>query len=167
MRSYEQDSPEAMARVLTALMISDGEIDPSELEMLERHDAFRRLGMSDVDFMRVMLELCEDMLAQTPEDAPDCVLPKEQLARMLELVEDPRRRRMVLAMMLHVIRADGRVHPGESTLFWNACDQWRMQLADAKAKPARPAGEAANRRVHRVAHASVSRRRHAAGEMLN
>jgi hypothetical protein len=40
--------------------------------------------------------------------------------------------------MLHIIRADGRLHPGESMIFWEALDRWALSLSELT-KGTRPA----------------------------
>lgn len=46
MRHYDINTPEALARIVVAAVLADGGIDKTELDLLDRNDVVRRLGMS-------------------------------------------------------------------------------------------------------------------------
>lgn len=138
MRTYPQDSSQAVARVLTLAMMSDGKLVPEELEVLTRREAFSRVGISEGEFLAVMQEFCDDMLAGAEAGGEGCVIDRQQIQSLLDAVNDPAKRKAVCELMLHIIRADGRLHPGESMIFWEALDRWALSLNELT-KPTRSA----------------------------
>ena len=67
MHSYPKNSPEAAARVIALLLISDGHVSRSEMDALYGLDIERELGLAPGAFARVLRTLCEDLLMGTHE----------------------------------------------------------------------------------------------------
>ena len=131
MRHYPQNSPEAVSRIVALALVADGRLEPTELDMLTRSGAFGRIGVSEERFLQVLKEFCADLLAHRRQPSgEDCQLGGDDVAQLLGALDDPERQRAVLRIMLDVIRADARLHEGESMLGWQAIDQWRIRLAD-------------------------------------
>ena len=57
MRTYSPDSPEAAARIVALVMISDGHVCRSEIEALHRLDAEQELGLAPGGFASVVQAL--------------------------------------------------------------------------------------------------------------
>jgi hypothetical protein len=55
-RRYDRNSPQAVARVLAMAMITDAAVEDSELELFERLDLFRIIGISRAGFAQVVSE---------------------------------------------------------------------------------------------------------------
>ena len=60
MRSYPRNSPEAVARVIALLLISDGHVSRSELDALHGLHIEQDLGLPRGGFAKVLHGLCED-----------------------------------------------------------------------------------------------------------
>ena len=58
MRSYPRNSPEAAARIVALVMISDGHVCRSELDAMQRLQVERELGLTPVAFAQVVQTLC-------------------------------------------------------------------------------------------------------------
>lgn len=130
-RNYAANSPEAMARILAVTLLADGHLDKRELHNLSRANAYSRLGMTQLDFMQVLFDFCEDLLTRAPRSSDGyCKLAPELSGQMLAEVSDAWRRRELIRLMIEIIRADGHVARGESVMFWEALDAWNMKLTD-------------------------------------
>jgi uncharacterized tellurite resistance protein B-like protein len=135
MRPYHPNSPQAMARIVALTLVSDGSLDQAELEMLKKMRAFDRLGMSEQKFVDVLQEFCHDLLTGDHCDHRDCQVRGEDLVRLLADVTEPHLQKETLRLMLDVIRADGRLDQGESMLFWQALEQWHLQISEIVLEP--------------------------------
>jgi len=135
MRPYHPNSPQAMARIVALTLVSDGSLDDAELAMLKKMRAFDRLGMSEQRFIDVLHEFCHDLLTGDHCNSRDCEIGTEDLVRLLGDVTDPELQKETLRLMLDVIRADGKLDEGESSLFWQALEQWHLQIADVVFEP--------------------------------
>ena len=62
MRSYPRNSPEAAARIVALVLISDGNVCRTEIEALQRLEVERELGLAPGAFAQVVHTLCEDLL---------------------------------------------------------------------------------------------------------
>lgn len=67
MRSYPNNSPQAAARIVALLLISDGHVSRQETEALYGLDIERELGLAPGDFAQVLHTLCEDLLMAAHE----------------------------------------------------------------------------------------------------
>lgn len=124
------DSPEALARVVTLLIVADTRLDPRELDMLDQIDAFTRLGLGRAAFMQVARDFCDeigDRMAQRPWlTLSGLALVEEELAR----VRDPDKRLCVCRIAAAVITADGRVQDSERRLFDHLLLRWGLSRED-------------------------------------
>jgi hypothetical protein len=117
MRSYPRNSPEAAARLVALMLVSDGHVCSSELEALARHDAARQLGLSAQAMQQVMQTLCED-LWDAAYASPSMVarLDDATLAALLAEVDDPKLRTKVHDLALAAARADRYLAEGEELI---------------------------------------------------
>jgi hypothetical protein len=61
-RSYPRNSPEAAARIVALVLISDGHVCRSEIEVLRQLQVEQELGLAPGSFAKVVQTLCEDAL---------------------------------------------------------------------------------------------------------
>lgn len=111
------DSPAAMAHVLAMIIAAHSELDPSDVRMLESLDAFRSLGISEAEFLRVAdcyrSGPCQSLSKHvwlTLDDA-------EVLSEFLDKVHDTRNRLLLCRLASCVITADGRVEEIERQIY--------------------------------------------------
>ena len=62
MRSYPRNSPEAAARIVALVLISDGHVCRSEIEVLKQLHVEQELGLAPGAFAQAVHTLCEDLL---------------------------------------------------------------------------------------------------------
>lgn len=120
------------AGFIVLALLCDGELRSSELDLLARLRVYERLGMSAVDFFAFAESFCDDLRQSSPRDPHDYFLRVDAgtLGELLQSVPGFDRRLEIAALVFEVIRADGRVHVGESLLLWQMLDVWHLRLAD-------------------------------------
>ena len=128
------NSPRAMARAVALVLVADGVIDDRELEVLDRLDAFRRLGLPREAFMATA-ELEHARLGDRFADKPWLSLDDiGVLDEALVAVDDPAARRLVCRLAAGVMTADGTVRDAERLVFEHMLMRWRIsrqQVSDS------------------------------------
>jgi hypothetical protein len=91
------------------------------------------MGLDEAGCLDVLREFSDDLLFSGRCDAWQCQIDSDQLHALLNDLDDPEKQKETLRMMFDVIRADGRLARGESQIFWEALQQWRLKLSDITA----------------------------------
>ncbi|RZS53413.1 TerB family tellurite resistance protein [Sphaerotilus mobilis] len=140
MRPYPRNSPEAAARIVCLAMLADGELTRPEIEVMESVDLERRLHLSLPDFYRVLEHLCDDLSVGLGDEL--LTVDDLTVARLMDDIDDPALRRIVLDLCRDVIECDAWVSDGEALLLNAAVAQWGLHRAmfDAAATRPRAAG---------------------------
>lgn len=125
MRTYTRNSPEAAARIVALVLISDGHVSGAELDSLARSDVSGELGLAPGALQSILHVLCEDLAccAANGGASLDC-LDDTVLASLIAEVTDADLQRKVLALALVACIADGHVADGESRLLELLRQQW-------------------------------------------
>ena len=130
MHSYPENSPEAAARVIALLLISDGHVSRSEMDALYGLDIERELGLDPGAFARVLRTLCEDLLMGTHERRVlTGSVNAETLSALLNDVSNPELQDMVLHFASTAVAADHHVAAAEAWIMEAALAQWRLGKA--------------------------------------
>lgn len=125
MRTYPTNSPKAMSRLLALAMIADGRIAPQELKSLHRSGVLGALRVSEDTFDETAGELTQDLLASSANRETGMVeIEPILIDRLLDEVEDPVLRAMVLKGMLEIVRADSVIDHRERRLLRRAMHAW-------------------------------------------
>lgn len=144
MRSYPHNSPEAAARIVALVLISDGHVCSSEFEILKQLGAESELGLEPQLLPRIVHTLCEDLLLGC--HATGSLLDNVEnstLASLMAEVSDPVLRRTVLRLSLAAIWADGQLANGEAAVVEAAGHHWHLFDADEPAASVRARWQAA------------------------
>ncbi|MBL8302191.1 MAG: TerB family tellurite resistance protein [Ideonella sp.] len=134
MRTHPRNSPEAAARILALVLISDGHVCRSEFDVLERVGASGELGLDRDGLSRVVHTLCEDLLlgAYDSGSAMTRVDPDTLAACMAE-VDDPALQRTVMRLAVAVAEADRHLADGETLVLDAASRHWGLDAPVAVA----------------------------------
>ena len=117
MRSYPRNSPDAAARVVALVLISDGHVSSSEFESLNQLDGVRDLGLEPNEMPGIVQTLCEDLLMQGFDGrAMLSHLDNSSLLSMMAEVDEPELQRQVLRLAASVVRADKHLSDGETAM---------------------------------------------------
>lgn len=128
MKRYEQNSPEAVARILAMMMITDAKLDDSEIDVLDELQAFDIIGISRSDFSRVVQDYCTELMAQGNADGRIRLVDRERIDRIIAEVDDHPRRVETCGMILNIANADGTLHDTELAVFGYILERWGMTL---------------------------------------
>jgi hypothetical protein len=137
MRSYPRNSPEAAARIVALVLISDGHVCSSEFEILKQLGAERELGLEPHLLPHIVHTLCEELLlgGYATGSLMDNV-DDSTLASLMAEISDPALQRTVLRLSLAAARADGHLADGETVVVEAARRHWQMVDGEESSAPA-------------------------------
>lgn len=150
MRSYPRNSPEAAARVVALVLISDGHVSRSEFEALNKFDGVRDLGLEPRHMPGIVQTLCEDLL-MAGFDGRSILshLDDRALHAMIAEVDDAQLQARVLRVAASVADADQHLADGERAMLDMIRRVWRNNPVHMPAIPVDAQAAAVNR--HAVA----------------
>jgi hypothetical protein len=126
-RSYPHNSPEAAARIVALVLISDGHVCSSEFDILRQLDAERELGLEPQLLPHIVHTLCEELLASGYESGSLIAnVDDSTLASLMAEISDPVLQRTVLRLSLAAARADGHLADGEALVVAAARHHWQL-----------------------------------------
>lgn len=139
-RSYARNSPQALARAVFMMMITDGELGELELAALERLQVFRLIGMDRNGFAAVARDYCSDLLERAAADGRIRLVDVERIDEVLDAIDDPAKRRLVCALILNIAAAQSRLHAVELELLRYVFARWQLD-PDGLARQLGPDGD--------------------------
>jgi hypothetical protein len=140
MRSYLRNSPEAAARIVALVLISDGHVCRTEVEALQRLQLETELGLAPGAFSQVVHTLCEDLLMSVYAGGSlMCSVDEATLASLLAEVDDPVLQSKVLRFAAAAAEADTHLADAEAMLVSAACRQWRIGAGVPETRTVMPA----------------------------
>ena len=107
MRRYPHNSPEAAARIVALVLISDGQVCRSEFDVLQQLGAERALGLAGTGAYMGRID-------------------DSTLAALMAEISDPVLQRTVLRLSLAAAQADGRLADGEVLVVDAAQRHWQL-----------------------------------------
>ena len=126
MRSYPRNSPEAAARILALVLISDGHVCRSEFEALNRSDGVRHLGLDPQKLPGIVQTFCEDLLMDGFDGRSLLSRVEDGLmASLLAEVDAPQLRAQVLRLAESVAHADKHLSEGEAAMIQAISGIWQ------------------------------------------
>jgi len=126
-RSYPRNSPEAAARIVALVLISDGHVCSTEFDILKQLGAERELGLEPNLLPHIVHTLCEELLASGYETGSLISnVDDSTLASLMAEISDPVLQRKVLRLSLAAARADGHLADGESWVVEAARHHWQL-----------------------------------------
>jgi hypothetical protein len=125
MRSYPRNSPQAAARIVALVLVSDGHVCRSEIEALQRLDVEHELGLAPDSFAEVLRTLCEDLLLGAyGSGSLMCSVDDATLAALLAEVDDPGLQGKVLRLAGAAAAADRHLADAEDLVVAAARRHW-------------------------------------------
>lgn len=135
MRSYPHNSPEAAARIVALVLISDGHVCRTEFDTLKELGAERELGLEPQLLPHIVHTVCEELMATG--HVTGALIDKvddSTLSLLMAEISDPVLQSKVLRLSMAAARADGHLAEGEAMVLEAARRHWAM--ADGKVKVA-------------------------------
>lgn len=142
MKRYEQNSPEAVARILAMMMITDAKLDDSEIEVLDQLQAFDIIGISKAGFSQVVQDYCSELMAHGSADGRIRLVDKDRIDAIIGQVDDHPKRVDTCGMILNIANADGDLHDTELAVFRYILERWGMTLESLQRELTRGASAA-------------------------
>ncbi|XLM19400.1 hypothetical protein MKD33_11320, partial [Chromobacterium piscinae] len=130
MRNYSPNSPEAMARLLAMFMITDGNMDPRELELLEKLHVYHLINLPRKQFAQVLRDYCDDLSDEACEDGSIRLLDRERVDNLLAEVSDRRKRILTCVLAMDITKSDGTISDSEMALLSHMMKSWSITLDD-------------------------------------
>ena len=144
MRSYPRNSPEAAARIVALVMISDGHVCRSELDAMQRLQVERELGLTPGAFAQVVQTLCEDLLMGAYAGGSlMCSVDEATLVSFLAEVDEPALQAQVLRLASAAAEADQHLSDAEAWVMAAALRQWGLEAIQPVARSSAHALQAA------------------------
>ena len=133
MKTYSDNSPEAIARVLAMTMITDARLDDRELDAMETFGIYRKLGLTKEEFAIVVADYCDELVQAGDIDGKINLMDHDRIEAILAPVTDAARQLDVASMVLAIVKADGGIHDTELELLRTILDRWDLSLEDIRA----------------------------------
>ena len=129
MRPYPEDSPEAMARLVTIALVADDSVSRDEIDHLAREEILSQIGIDRVRFDAIYCEVHEDMLA-CAERLPDgrLMLDARSIEGLLDDIRSPALQLLMVRTIQAIGQADRIMTGGETTLLGMAMRCWNVDL---------------------------------------
>ena len=128
MRTYPHNSPEAAARIVALVLISDGNASKSEFEVLNGPGGVRDLGLEPKDMPCIVQTLCEDLLMEGFDGRSVLSHVGDGLmASLMAEVDDLLLQAQVLRIARTVIYADRHLSEAEFAMVDAISRHWRVR----------------------------------------
>ena len=125
---YPPNSTEAMLRVITLFIISDGEVRTAELDALARLGILPAFGADQEQFARVIAQYCDDLLVYAGSAQRVGLADPAWVDAVSASVTDPQKRRLLAQTLLVVARSDGAFADVELAVIRRLFDRWGLTL---------------------------------------
>lgn len=168
MREYPTNSPETMARLLTALMAADGRIEDTQIEALSTLDAYNRIGIKPTRFADVLRDYFIDLSAKSNAGTDfagghgDPTTEAGLFERLVECITEPCPRTITWDLMIGLALADDEIAPSEFAFLGRVAQHWwpgavpsRLDSLQPESQGAASLGTSMARAVPAMASASV------------
>lgn len=137
MKRYAPNSPEAMARILIMLMMSDGTMDPREIDSLETLHIYEALEISRTRFIEVLHQYCNDLSDEADEEGRIHLVDRARIDDLLNDVTDAQKQLLVATLALDMAKADKVISEAELAVYSHLMESWHLTLEDIEATFAR------------------------------
>ncbi len=121
---------ETLAHALGMIVAANGRIDERELSVLDRLDAFRRLGVGRERFIDIARSCVADVGVHLSERSWLRAEHMTYIDALLDAVSGSEERMLVCCLAAAVITADGRVTHDERLVYDHALARWRVNASD-------------------------------------
>ncbi len=130
---YPENSPDAMLRVVTLFIVSDGELADSEMDTVEQLGVLDTLGVDRERFALVFDAYCDDLIAHAGSSRYVGLADPDWVDAVLAPVTDADRRRYIAAALLLIARSDGHFADAELSVFRRMVERWGLDLDELTA----------------------------------
>jgi hypothetical protein len=133
MIAYGNNSPQAMARIVAMMIVTDGHIDDREIDLMDRLDVYAMLGLTRSDFMAVARAYCHTLVSEAEEHGSTLALDPTRVDKAMSEVTEPGKRTLVAKLLIAVMAADHRARLSEEALLDHVLSGWALERTDVVA----------------------------------
>lgn len=130
MKTYQPNSPEAVAHVIAMCMLADSDLDTSEFEAMDAVKLYDVLGLQQADFVAILKDYLEDLSKEAETNDRVSLLKPERVDAILAQVTERKYRLIALATALNICKGDHALNNAELALFQHIMNQWQIDLTD-------------------------------------
>ncbi|NLR75783.1 MULTISPECIES: hypothetical protein [Leeia] len=130
MKHYALNSPEAMARILAMMIITDADVHPHEIELLDELNIYDVIGISRESFTQVFHDYLGDLSDEMDAEGHVQLVSSARLDEMLDCVTDPKKRLLTAAILLDISKSDHDLSEVEIAVFQHILAHWHITLDD-------------------------------------
>ena len=127
---YANNSPEALARIVAMILISDTRLDDSEFEQLDKMHFYSLLKITPRQFMEVLHAYCGDISDEADVDGSIHLVDLQRINHALDSVTDDNLRLLVCTIALDITKANREIGEAEMAIFTHMLNYWHICLED-------------------------------------
>ncbi len=132
MRTYLRNSPQAAARIVALVLISDGHVCRSEYDALNQLHGVRDLGLEPQEMPTIVQTLCEDLLMEGFDGRSILTHVGDGLmASLMAEVDEPQLQAQVLRLAASAVQADKHLSDGETAMLDAINRHWHIRPVPA------------------------------------
>jgi hypothetical protein len=118
------DSPTAMAQVLAMVMSMHEQAEPNAMRLLTGLNAFKRIGVSKPEFLRLTRSCRKGACHDLPEHDFPHLQDLEAIDEILDSVHDAKHRLLLCRLAGCLITADGHIRDMERAVYDRMLQRW-------------------------------------------
>lgn len=127
MRTYPLNSPQAAARIVALILISDGHVSRSEYDALSQLTGVRELGLQPEHMPGIVQALCEDLLMDGFDGRSiHSHMGDKWVASLLAELSDSQLQSKVLSVAAFVAHTDQHLSEGEAAMLDAISRHWGL-----------------------------------------
>ncbi|MCX9155007.1 hypothetical protein OPU71_02580 [Niveibacterium sp. 24ML] len=129
-RTYPENSPQAVGRIVAMMMVADGSLAEAELAAIADPEHLASVGLDAHSLRTVLADHLVDiaLASKSPREAK--VNDPAILDQILAPVTDPALRLKACALAVHASGADEHIDPTEQAVLLYMLGQWGLTLED-------------------------------------
>lgn len=127
-RTYPENSPQAIGRIVAMMMVADGSLAEAELATLSDPEHLASVGLDAHELRTVLADHLVDVALASPTPHEARVNDPAILDQVLAPVTDPALRLKACALAIHASGADEQIAPAEQAVLHYMLGQWGLTL---------------------------------------
>jgi len=129
-RTYPENSPQALGRIVAMMMVADGTLAEGELATMSDPEHLISVGLNAHALRTVLADHLVDIALASPSPREAKVNDPAILDQILAPITDPALRLRACALAVHASGADAHIDPTEQAVLHYMLEQWGLTLED-------------------------------------
>ncbi|GAA5179736.1 hypothetical protein GCM10025771_22550 [Niveibacterium umoris] len=129
-RTYAENSPQAVGRIVAMMMVADGQLAEAELAYLSDPEQLASIGIDAQGLRTVLADHLVDIALASPSPHEAKVNAPPILDQVLAPVTDPDLRLKACVLAVHASGADEKIDSAEHAVMHYMLQKWGLTLED-------------------------------------